>query len=140
MSAALLRADVDDHRAGALRLRRGDRQLDQRFGLRARDQHVRRHVESSVVERALAEDVGHRLTGGAAFDQRGEAGLLRGGQFAFRMRDDMRAARVEHMRHQQLRVQSGRVTACEETGAGGGQQRAESGHSIPVDGTASSDS
>ncbi len=50
----------------------GDRGLDQRLRIGAGDQHVGRHVQVERPEFAAAGDVGDRLAGGAALDQRGK--------------------------------------------------------------------
>jgi len=79
-------AEIGD-RAGSIRRQPGQRQLDQQFGLRARDQYRRRDREQKPEELALAEQISDRLARRPRRDQALDFSGLHGIELAFAMRE-----------------------------------------------------
>jgi hypothetical protein len=99
-------ADVDD--AGSPpRLQLVEAGLDQGFGLRARDQHVRCHLELVSPEGLGSGEVLERAAPGPLVDQGVEAGLVPGIQEAFRIGQHPGAVPAQDVAQQQLGIEVG---------------------------------
>ena len=90
---------------------RGQRGLDERLGLRARDQRAGADLEGQPVELAAAEDVGERLARHATPQQRIEAGARLGRRPLAARRDHLRAAQPCRLAVEQVGFQPPLVEA-----------------------------
>ncbi len=104
------------------------RQLDQQLGFRTRDQRGRVDLQVQRPETAAAGQVGHRLTGHAAGQQRFEGGQVGGGQRIGGMREQPAARALQHMQQQQFGLVAGLDAA--EAGTGLGHDLAQGGFGL----------
>ena len=98
-----------------------ERQLDQQFGVGARDQHGVADGEIEAVEFAPADDVGDRLAGHAARDQRAQELRFGASDGPLRLRDQADARQIQRVAQQNAvfqRIERQRGLDCGERGAG----------------------
>ena len=94
-----------------------DGRLDQRFAVRAGDQHGGRDEQFDRPERTLAGDVGERFARQPACQQRREPRR----DIAIEAAEQQRLARrPERVRHQQFGIEARRVAGGDEARGGGG--------------------
>jgi len=104
---ALAAAGAQVHHAGGAAAGPLQRSLDQMLGFRPGDQHLRPYGEIAAVELAPADQVSHRLAGGAARPQRAETRFLFRAQFLLRISGD---AGVAQFRRRLLQQHAGLQT------------------------------
>ncbi len=104
-----------DHPAGAVR-QALERKVDEKLGLRPRDQHVVGHLEREAVELAFAREVGHRLTGAAQQEQPLDRAHRFGVERALGVGEDPRPREPQHVRGEHLRLDRRQAARGEERG------------------------